>query len=49
MNKHDLIQKLGMQMHPEGGYFSETYRSKTIIETDREGSSRAVLTLLYTT
>ena len=47
MNKHELIQKFGMEMHPEGGYFTETYRSKTIIETDREGQQRAVLTSIY--
>jgi predicted cupin superfamily sugar epimerase len=47
MNKHDLIQKYDLQMHPEGGYFAETYRSNTIIETEREGQQRAVLTSIY--
>ena len=29
----DLINKLNLQAHPEGGYYKETYRSKGIIET----------------
>ena len=29
----DLINKLNLQAHPEGGYYKETYRSKEIIET----------------
>ena len=30
---NDLINKLNLQAHPEGGYYKETYRSKGIIET----------------
>jgi len=30
---YDLINKLNLQAHPEGGYYKETYRSKGIIET----------------
>ena len=29
----DLINKLNLQAHPEGGYYKETFRSKGIIET----------------
>lgn len=28
-----LIEKLGLQKHPEGGYYTETYRSEAIIES----------------
>ncbi|MCR9171679.1 MAG: cupin domain-containing protein [bacterium] len=27
-NKEDLIQELGLQPHPEGGFYKETYRSE---------------------
>ncbi len=47
MNKQELIQQLSLQRHPEGGYFKETYRSNTIIKTDREGQQRSVLTSIY--
>ncbi|NQX84722.1 MAG: cupin domain-containing protein [Flavobacteriaceae bacterium] len=30
----DLIETLGLQPHPEGGYYKETYRSKDIITKD---------------
>ena len=30
----DLIQKLDLQPHPEGGYFKETYRSDELISKD---------------
>ncbi|MGB3402610.1 MAG: cupin domain-containing protein [Microcoleaceae cyanobacterium] len=47
MNKHHLISQLGLQMHPEGGYYSETHRSEMMIDTDREGQKRTVLTSIY--
>ncbi|YAF98396.1 MAG: cupin domain-containing protein [Nodularia sp. CChRGM 3473] len=47
MNKHDLIQKFSLQMHPEGGYYAETYRSDMMIETDREGQQRSAMTSIY--
>ncbi len=47
INKQDIIQKFSLQMHSEGGYFSETYRSNMMIETDREGQQRTLLTSIY--
>lgn len=47
MNKHDLIQRLSLQAHPEGGYYFETYRSNETIATDREGQERSVVTSIY--
>lgn len=31
---NELIQKLDLQPHPEGGYYKETYRSKELIAKD---------------
>ena len=47
MNKYNLIQHLALTMHPEGGYFSETYRSSILMDTDRIGRQRSVLTSIY--
>lgn len=33
----ELIEKLNLQSHPEGGYYTEVYRSEGIIETDEDG------------
>jgi predicted cupin superfamily sugar epimerase len=47
MNKYDVIKKLSLVEHIEGGYFSETYRAQDTIPTNREGKERAVLTSIY--
>ncbi len=47
MNKHDLIQKLSLVEHVEGGDFSETYRSSLTIGTSREGVQRNLFTSIY--
>jgi uncharacterized protein len=45
------IDNLGLQKHPEGGYFKETYRSDEIIEKSalpsRYSGNRAVSTAIY--
>jgi predicted cupin superfamily sugar epimerase len=45
------ISKLGMQKHPEGGYFVETYRSDEIIPknclNERYPSDRNISTTIY--
>jgi predicted cupin superfamily sugar epimerase len=38
-----LIEKLGLKRHPEGGYYTETYRSQDTIE----GIKRNVQTCIY--
>ena len=30
-SKEDLVQKLNLQPHPEGGFYKETYRSESSI------------------
>lgn len=34
---NDIIEKLGLELHPEGGYFKETYRSEGIISKQELG------------
>src|SRR5947199_5611 len=47
MKKESIIEKLSMIKHIEGGYFSEIYRSETIIDTDRVDTNRSILTSIY--
>lgn len=47
MDKDNLIKKLSLVEHIEGGYYSEIYRSDLTIQTDREGSERSLLTSIY--
>lgn len=37
MTAQNIIELLGLQEHPEGGYFKETYRSEGIISNDSLG------------
>lgn len=41
----ELVGKLGLQPHPEGGWYREVYRSPTRVETARGG--RSALTTIY--
>eukprot|EP01061_Rhynchopus_euleeides_P002659 TRINITY_DN1204_c0_g2_i1.p1 TRINITY_DN1204_c0_g2~~TRINITY_DN1204_c0_g2_i1.p1 ORF type:complete len:198 (+),score=48.69 TRINITY_DN1204_c0_g2_i1:74-667(+) len=46
--KEDIVKVLGLQPHPEGGYFVETHRSAGAVPTQREGGERAAGTsILY--
>ena len=47
MNKEEIIQRLGLIEHVEGGYFAETYRSDIDIDTDRAEKKRSILTSIY--
>ena len=42
-----IIKKLGLQKHPEGGYFKETYRSDTRVNTKGYNGSRHAATAIY--
>ncbi|MDQ6901987.1 MAG: cupin domain-containing protein [Bacteroidota bacterium] len=35
MNGKEIVQKLGLTEHPEGGFYKETYRSVQCIKTDQ--------------
>ena len=47
MNKQDLIARLSLVEHVEGGYFSETYRAAEEMQTTRVGQARSVMTSIY--
>lgn len=50
MTKEDIIEKLGLLPHPEGGYYRETYRSEDqITESALNGysGSRNICTAIY--
>src|SRR5574337_6537 len=42
---HQLIQKLGLRPHPEGGWYREIYRSATTVGFNN--SQRSALTSIY--
>lgn len=50
-NAQYWIEKLGMEKHPEGGYYKETYRSDELIDSDslpsRYKTSRNYSTAIY--
>ena len=43
----DLISELGLQPHPEGGYFLEVFRSAHNVQPLDERSARSALTTIY--
>lgn len=47
MNVQLLIDKLGLQPHPEGGYYRETYRAKDQITLDGFEGDRNYSTAIY--
>ena len=46
MNGREIVEKLGLQEHPEGGFYKETYRSNQTIETDKN-VFRNISTAIY--
>jgi predicted cupin superfamily sugar epimerase len=42
-----LIKQLGLEPHPERGYYCETYRSSDEVQSQRPGGSRAASTAIY--
>ncbi|NJN75289.1 MAG: cupin domain-containing protein [Synechococcaceae cyanobacterium RL_1_2] len=48
LTAQELITHLGLERHVEGGYFSETYRSLELVNTDRSPQpSRSMVTSIY--
>jgi len=41
MNAQTIIQKLNLKPHPEGGFYSETFRSEKDVKVDGGGEKRA--------
>lgn len=44
--KDELIRRFSLKPHPEGGFFSETYRSATRVDRD-DGVARSASTAIY--
>ena len=42
-----IIEKLGLQPHPERGYYRETYRASTEVDSPRHSGRRAASTAIY--
>lgn len=47
MNAAQLARKLGLEQHPEGGYFKQTYRSDRIIDIEGYDGPRNIATAIY--
>jgi predicted cupin superfamily sugar epimerase len=46
MTVKEIIEKLGLTRHPEGGYFAETYRSEDFLDEKSRNVSTAIYYLL---
>ena len=46
MNGKEIVQKLGLIEHPEGGFYKETYRSSSSMETE-QNTIRNISTAIY--
>lgn len=42
-----LAKKLGLEKHPEGGYFKQTYRSETTVNVKGYEGPRNIATAIY--
>ena len=47
MADSSIREKLGLERHPERGYYRETYRSSSDVQSDRHGGRRAASTAIY--
>ncbi|MEI6608337.1 MAG: cupin domain-containing protein [Deltaproteobacteria bacterium] len=47
MNKQQLIEKLSLETHIEGGYFSRTYRSDLTTSVPYDTKPRCLLSSIY--
>jgi predicted cupin superfamily sugar epimerase len=43
----ELIKQLGLQRHPEGGWYREVFRSAAQVQTADDRPARSALTLIY--
>lgn len=42
----ELVQSLNLKAHPEGGFYSETYRSELSVQNEK-GDERSIITSIY--
>lgn len=47
MKAQDWVKKLGLAKHPEGGYYRETFRSKTQVSAPGFSGDRSASTAIY--
>ena len=47
MKKENIIKKLSMRKHIEGGYFCETHQSEIVVDTTREDNKRPIITSIF--
>jgi predicted cupin superfamily sugar epimerase len=47
MTADEIMEKLGLTPHPEGGFYRETYRSRHIIEAGGRGKRAAATAVLF--
>jgi predicted cupin superfamily sugar epimerase len=44
---HHLIETLGLQPHPEGGWYRQVFKSDASVTRHADGASRSALTTIY--
>jgi len=44
---HQLIERFSLLPHPEGGHFSEVFRSSLSVQPNDERETRTALTAIY--
>ena len=42
-----IIERLGLEPHPERGYYRQTYRARQALHSDAHGGTRAASTAIY--
>jgi hypothetical protein len=47
MTAQSIIERLGLEPHPERGYYRETYRASCGVRSPHHGGSRAASTAIY--
>ncbi len=47
MTAWDIVQKLGLEPHPERGYYRETYRAPAPVHSPAHAAARAASTAIY--
>lgn len=47
MTARDIIQALGLEPHPERGFYRETYRAPAQVHSPAHGATRAASTAIY--
>ena len=46
MTADEIVRRLGLQRHPEGGWYKETFRDQTLTDANGRAASTAIYYLL---